>query len=160
MPIIDADLYGRIRDRTSFGVLSGCWNWNGNKTGRDRRAYMWHDSRTRLVSRVYYEYVLGVKLEKGVCVLHTCDNPGCVNPAHLYLGTQKDNAKDRQQRNRNRAFDRSFKGEANGASKLTAEQVIEIRKTTDVSHSTLAQRFGVSRATIGDIKRRKIWKHI
>lgn len=85
----------------------------------------------------------------GRFVLHTCDNPPCVNPAHLYLGSQADNARDRSVRARARA-------------KLTASQVKLIREAygTGWGITALAQDFDVSPATIHAIVNRTAWKHV
>jgi len=92
-------------------------------------------------------------------VLHTCDVPSCVNPNHLYLGTYKDNARDREERNRgNHAF-----GERHGKSKLTKEQVLKIRDlhdNEDMSCWSLGKQFGINSKSVRDIVNRKNWTHI
>ena len=95
----------------------------------------------------------------GMSVLHTCDVPSCVNPQHLYLGTYKDNARDRESRNRgNHAF-----GERHGRSKLTKEQVLQIRDLHDnrqMSCWSLGKQFGVNSKSIRDIVNRKNWSQV
>lgn len=99
----------------------------------------------------------------GKCVLHNCDNPACVNPAHLRLGTQADNAADRSERGRHgmwRHPDKAPRGERAGGVKLTWEKVQKIRElraSTGLSESKLGAQFGVCRATINYILRRKTW---
>ena len=93
-------------------------------------------------------------------VLHTCDNALCVNINHLYVGTQSDNMFDRGLRNRD-----SFmgpKGEMAPKSKLTADEVIEIRRrwTAGETQTSLAREFNVSQPNIGCIVRRDTWTHI
>ena len=88
-------------------------------------------------------------------VRHRCDNPACINPAHLELGTQKDNVQDSVLRGR---AIRS-PGESNGRSKLTVDQVLEIRASAEAGIK-LAQIYGVSSAVISGIKLRKLWKHV
>lgn len=113
----------------------------------------------------------------GVCVCHNCpggDNPSCVNPAHLFLGTSGDNNRDREAKGRGKQPrgdrngarlhpERMARGEAQGSAKLTADKVLAIRSlhaAGGVSKSELGRRFDVSHNLIGFIIRRKIWKHI
>jgi hypothetical protein len=79
-------------------VSSGCWEWQGNRdyrgTGRvGNGTYHKGTSSTVLVHRVAWELTYG-PIPAGLFVCHTCDNPPCCNPAHLFLGTQKDNMHD------------------------------------------------------------------
>jgi hypothetical protein len=88
-------------------------------------------------------------------VLHRCDQPLCVNPEHLFLGTQADNTRDMDAKGRaNRP-----KGEAHGWAKLTNDQVLLIRKSPE-THRELGKIYGVHHSTIGNIKRSRIWTHI
>ena len=88
-------------------------------------------------------------------VLHSCDTPACVRPEHLRQGTPLDNAQDRVLR------ERQPRGERVGGSKLTMEQVIEIKQelAKGVFQRVLAERFGVHQSTISDISRAKVWNH-
>lgn len=88
-------------------------------------------------------------------VCHTCDNPRCVNPKHLFLGTQKENMQDAVRKNRT-----SF-GERNGMRKLSKEQVAEIRNElakSKYTHREIAEKFNVSRSSIGSIINNKRWR--
>ena len=92
-----------------------------------------------------------------MCICHYCDNPSCVRPSHLFLGTRDDNQKDSV------AKGRMALGEKNGSSKLVASDVYEIRRlyaTGRTSHRKLAKMWKISHAQIGDIIRRKSWRHI
>jgi hypothetical protein len=97
--------------------------------------------------------------------MHTCDNPSCVNPAHLKIGTWDDNNKDRAAKGRTISIktDRRiavmremYKGEGNPSSKLTREQVLEIRRDARGS-TTVAREYGVSKVTVLRIRSRLIW---
>ena len=92
----------------------------------------------------------------GMCVLHLCDNPPCINARHLFLGTQADNMADRDKKGRNP------QGETHGRSRLTAEDVREIRlKQSNGTPSTrLAEEYGVAQSQISRIVQRQHWKHI
>lgn len=90
-------------------------------------------------------------------MLHRCDNPPCVNPAHLFLGTDLDNARDRDAKGRRAA------GELHGSAKLTAETVRAIRALHTEGAATMrgmARRYGINRSTIKQVILRQTWKHI
>lgn len=140
-----------------------CWEWIASK---DPHGY--GQIRTggpgggplRQAHRVSYELHNG-PIPAGLLVRHTCDNPGCVNPDHLRLGTQADNVQDMIDRGRARGG--PPRGERNASSKLTEAQVVDIRNryaTGEVLQIELTKEFGVSQATISEIVRRRIWRHI
>jgi hypothetical protein len=95
----------------------------------------------------------------GKYVLHTCDNSMCVNPDHLYAGDYKQNAKDRENRNRgNHVY-----GERHGRNKLSADHVLMIRKeyqTGKFSFRQLGKIYGVDGKTVADIVRNKLWQRL
>jgi hypothetical protein len=90
---------------------------------------------------------------KGLCVLHRCDNPPCVNPAHLYVGTHRQNARDRSLRNR------GVRGRRVNTNKLTEAQVLEIRALCDAGErqAHVARRFGITQTMVSHIARRNSW---
>lgn len=111
--------------------------------------------------RVAYCEHHGISIDsiKGLVVRHRCDNPSCVNPEHLVLGTQADNMKDKKERGRD------AKGEGNGASKLNAEIVRAIRKEYVKGSSThgqyaLAEKYGIAQSVVFAIVNRITWTHI
>jgi hypothetical protein len=93
------------------------------------------------------------QLPKGKYVCHTCDNPPCCNPSHLFLGTAKDNYED------SKAKDRHSRGERNGFSKLTADEVRAIRRDRRVQVD-IARSYGIRQTTVSEIKRGNLWKHL
>ena len=96
-------------------------------------------------------------IPEGLNICHTCDNPGCVNPAHLFVGSQSDNIRDMY--NKGRGVDNS--GEKNGLSKLTDVQVNEIRERYTGKYgeqTALAKEYGVTPRNIGSIVNNKHWK--
>lgn len=98
-----------------------------------------------------------------VCVLHRCDNPPCVRPDHLFLGTQADNIRD--MRAKGRGHDGSGGGQVGSqhhAAKLTEADVVEIRRlrASGLLHREIAERFNMSRCQIGDIARGTAWSHV
>ena len=93
----------------------------------------------------------------GMLVLHRCDNRSCVNPAHLFLGSHRDNSVDMVQKGRNSTHDTS--GERHGASKLTDAAVREIRAST-LTGRELAAKFGVSESAVSLVRRGRSWTHV
>lgn len=92
-------------------------------------------------------------------VLHTCDNPSCVNPDHLYLGSYKDNANDRESRQRGN----HVQGVNHGRNVLTPLQVYEIRDAFDTgkySFKQLGKIYGIDGKSVADIVDRKNWNHL
>lgn len=91
----------------------------------------------------------------GMCVLHSCDNPRCVNPSHLFLGTNMDNVADRQRKGRNRPP----VGERNGSAKLANAQVVRMRflLANGIPNKLVAVAYGVSTCTVSQIKTRRNW---
>lgn len=91
-------------------------------------------------------------------VCHTCDNPRCVNPEHLFLGTHKDNAEDRRAKGRSR----TTVGKENGHAKLTEADVLEIRElhAHGMNQCDIGKKFGVTHSAIHLIVKRKNWTHI
>lgn len=122
------------------------WQWRGSK-GKDGYGRMKFYDHIVDAHRISYTIHNG-EIPEGICVLHSCDDPGCVNPEHLHLGTQFDNAMEKIERGR-------VKG-------LRVNQVLEIRKRhkEGVNQRTLAKEFGVNFRTISSIITGVNWKHI
>jgi len=114
--------------------------------------------RRRLAHRVSYELFIG-PITDGLSVLHKCDVTACVNPDHLFLGTQGDNMRDCRDKGRMVMPDR--KGEHNGRAKLTPDNVREIRKLTEsMTNVAISKRFNVNRTTIDQIVNGNHWTEI
>lgn len=140
-----------------------CWEWQGC---RDSSGYgnfrVPQFGRVNIgAHRVSYMLYHGTFPPEGMLVRHTCDNPRCVNPLHLEYGTKRDNSQDMVERGRSPVFDRA--GENNGAAKLNAEKVREIRRLYAGSNAntvTLAKQFDVSHDTISLILAGKTWRNV
>ena len=138
---------------------TNCWEFTGYKT-KDGYGMIGVFDSVVLTHRASYEVYIG-PIPKGMLVCHTCDNPPCFNPDHLFLGTHKDNMKDMQSKGRT---GKKY-GEENPHSKLTNEQIDEIRKTHIATYQggrggntvELAEKYGVSRQYIGQIVKNK-WR--
>lgn len=136
----------------------GCWEWTGSRPSGRYGHFSPSEGKAVKAHRWIYEAVMGIKIPDGLVVRHICDNPPCVNPEHLTIGTVTDNNRDRDRRGR--GADR--KGEKHPLSKLTAEDVLEIRKLNLLgrTHKELAEEFKIGRGQIGKIVRRENWSHI
>jgi len=151
----------RFTKRFTVTQPTACWEWNGR-----RRATGYGVFDGKGAHRFSYTVHVG-PIPDGLHVLHRCDNPPCVNPDHLWLGTQADNMRDMREKGRDNRTARS-RGEAHHAAKLTAGQVADIRArfiaginaSRRGNSAALAEAFGVTQATIQNIARRKAWKHI
>jgi HNH endonuclease len=149
---------GSLRERFNASYIpepnSGCWLW---EAGGDNKGYgritIAPRKPMRLAHRISWELHHGRPAVK--FILHHCDNTYCVNPEHLYEGTQKDNMRDRSVRNRMP----DLRGEKGPNAKLTSEQVVLIRADSR-SQRLIATEYGVSQATISLIKLRKHWGHV
>ncbi len=136
-----------------------CWEWNGTK---DKYGYgvCGHNNKLFKVHRLMYEIYYSEPLNKLHC-LHRCDNPSCVNPLHLFPGTNLDNVKDKV--NKGRCYTGYQKGEGNGASKLKNDDVIEIRRLYKTGlHTTikLGKIYNVHRSKISYIVNNKTYTHL
>jgi hypothetical protein len=141
----------------------GCWVWTGlhDKNGYGRFRLFEGGKKIDIRAHVYSWQLTNnhkVRTDIGMMVMHKCDHPYCVNPDHLSLGTQKDNMSDMRSKGR----EPDFLGEKNPSSKLTADDVREIRRLrqTGMTQPQLAAQFKVIQQTISSILNYKIWKHI
>ena len=144
----------RFWNKTRENPETGCIEWTAG-TSPSGYGEFYYKGKTRRAHRVVYEMVFG-PFSEDLIVRHTCDNKKCVNPDHLLLGTQKDNASDRVERQL------MPNGEAVWSSKLTEKDVLTIRKkyANGVSSSALAAEYGLHRATVSSIVYGRTWKHL
>lgn len=142
---IEERFWPKVRIRSA----DECWEWQAAKDGHGYGAIAAsHERRTLQAHRVAYELAHG-PITGGLHVLHRCDNPACVSPAHLFLGTHKENMDDMAAKGRG----------MQGGAKLTEGDVREIRATGNPSRD-LARMFGVTPTIIRQIKRRTAWAHV
>lgn len=142
---------------------SACWTWNGaqRRTGPSPGygTFKLRSYETVRAHRVSYALYYGHS-PGDLFVCHRCDNPRCVNPSHLFLGTCQDNSADMVAKGRGAKRDQ--KGERNGAAKLTEAKVEVIRRCIiqGESNTTIARRFGVSHQLISRIRRGRSWGNV
>ena len=141
-------------DKTSSP--SGCWLWTACKS-RGTYGLFFHEGKGQVAHRVAWQLIVG-PIPKGIQLCHNCpggDNPSCVNPAHLFLGTQQDNILDCVKKGR--WHPHKLLGTSNPNSKLTPPDVIAIRELASqgISFREIGRRFGVGHNTVGGIVRRE-----
>ena len=143
----------RFWDRVYPDPNTGCWLWLGAPKDKGRGyGTLRVEGRSVYAHRFSYELHRG-PIPDGLGVLHRCDVHHCVTPDHLFLGTQADNNRDRDQKGRHAV------GHKNGRAKLTWEKVREIRRRAGtVSAAALGREFGVGDTAIGDIIHGRRWR--
>lgn len=174
----DTRLPLRFWKKVRVDAATGCWPWTGAGT-LDGYGSFYAEGRLRRSTRLVWERLCGA-LGPEQLALHRCDNPPCVNPAHLFLGTNADNARDRDAKGRGRIWTAeerarvsaqvrevasrgAFRGEGNGHARLTPDTVRAIRSEYAAREGTQAEigsKYGVSHATVSDIVRRRRWGHV
>jgi hypothetical protein len=134
--ILEQRFLAKVRE-----VASGCHEWQST-LHRQGYGKFWRDGRQELAHRVAYELFVGA-IPVDTLVLHRCDNPRCVNPAHLFLGTHQDNTRDML-----------AKGRGVGRRKVSAEQLARIQRLLAFGRpqSAIAAEVGISQPTISKIK--------
>ena len=137
------------------GQPDDCWLWAASRDeggyGRIRR------ERSRYLEaahRISFELNVG-HIPEGLHVLHQCDNPPCVNPAHLVLGSHQDNMADRGLKGRTEVG----RGERHAFSTLTEAEVLEILSSKE-PHSVVAPRYGIHPTTVSRIRKGQAWRHL
>lgn len=132
----------------------GCWTWTA---GKFQRGYgcMTMNNKSYETHRLSWQMHYG-QIPDGIQVCHHCDNPSCVNPAHLFLGSIADNMVDKTRKGR------QARGSRHANAKLTEAQVLEIRdlRSKGMTITALAKKYGVDHTLISYIVLRKGWTHI
>lgn len=143
----------RFLEKIEAGEPDLCWPWRG-RPDSDGYGRFQVGRTSRLAHRVAYELLVG-PIPDGLLVRHTCDNPPCVNPRHLMLGTDLDNMRDMYARGR--APNR--RGEAHPRAKLTPDAVRDIRRSTEPV-AVLAGRYGVSAGAVWFARTGVTWSDV
>lgn len=158
-----------LADFMSFVTVRGqhdCWLWTGRMVGSYGRFFDTIDghSKDHVASRWLHQHLHG-RLPRVIQVCHTCDNPRCVNPGHLYAGTARTNAIDSVTRGRHWSKanpSAAAKGIMHGHAKLNDEKVRAIRASisSGLTSSAVAKQYGVNKTTVCRIARRVLWRHV
>lgn len=137
------------------GGPDACWTWMATKDTAGYGRIMKTKGTTRLSAhRVAYELTYG-PIPDDMCVCHACDNPPCCNPAHLWLGTSRENIADRQMKGR------QSKHEGRPGARITMEIAARIREeyaAGGITHRGLGKKYGLERSSITYIISRKTWR--
>lgn len=153
-------LHDRFFRKVDMRGPDECWQWIGckNVRGYGRFGIGGRAGGTVLAHRASYQLFVG-DIPTGMVVLHTCDNPSCVNPNHLTIGTQSDNLADMRIKRRHRWGERP-RGEGHRMAKLTLEQVNDIRTKRQQGRTiqSLADEFGVSGGNVHFIVSGRTWR--
>lgn len=142
-------------DKVVMIPFHSCWEWSAQHS-KSGYSIFWMDNKPWRAHRVSYELFVGTII-KGLLVCHKCDNRACVNPKHLFLGTQKENMSDMVTKGR------SLKGVKHNLAKLTEDDVKKIREIHSIpgtNYRQTARQFNVDPALIRRIVLKNQWKHI
>lgn len=137
--------------RKWFKETEGCWEWQGAKDKNGYGAFSYARKMTR--AHVMALILDGRPPPKGMYACHHCDNPSCVRPSHLFVGSPQDNVDDMVLKGR------VARGENRTNTKLKEKDVISIRAMNG-SNSQIAKMFGITPSNVSMIQRRKTWKHL
>lgn len=152
-PPLEVRFWAKVRYGGTSPDTADCWEWQGHRKGRGYGAIK---SKGIAIQTHRLSWTLhNGPIPEGMLVCHTCDNPPCVNPAHLFLGTVADNMRDMAAKGRGGRL----RGEAHGMSRLSWAKVEEIRRLAgSVPTRQLALRYGVNPRTVDFVIRGETWR--
>jgi len=151
------NLETRFWSKVEIKDFFDCWNWTANKTPQGYGRFQLKRKKSVSAHRLAWELTYG-KIPNGLHVLHKCNNPSCVNPSHLKLGTNQDNVDDKLRANRQP----HICGQNVATSKLTESQVREIFAllAEHRSYKEIAERFSISTHSVSNFNIGISWKHL
>lgn len=151
----EQEIIDKFYSRIEFRDNSDCWWWTGPKTPSGYGCFAPKHKVMYSTHRLAWEINKG-PIPTGMHICHICDNPPCVNPDHLFIGTNQDNVNDRV------AKGRQQRGQSHGQSILTEDHITQIRALVHygVKQTTLARMFGVKRSTVNEAVLYHTWRHI
>lgn len=162
-----ASLRERFEGKYLVDAATGCWNWTGAKKSQGYGAIN-EGGTGRALSAHRVSYALNVgPIPEGQWVLHSCDNPSCVNPHHLFIGDALANVRDMDKKGRRVSVPRRGpradkgqmrRGEGHPQAKLSKEQVSAIRSSTK-SGAEIARQLGIAKTTVSSIRLGRTWRN-
>lgn len=135
-------------------VSDECWPWQEGLSDPGGYGKTTQNDKTEYAHRIAWELFHNEKIPEGMCVLHTCDNPPCINPFHLYLGTKAENNTDRAKKGRNG----NLEGEDHPNAKFSDDTIRKMRElylTGNYTHSMIGEIFGTSTAYVTKVIKRQ-----
>ncbi len=158
---IEASFWEKVDKDASLIIDTPCWEWTASTVGGGYGSFRSrsNDLGTCYAHRISWMWHHGL-IPDGLWVLHRCDNPPCVRPDHLFLGTAQDNVDDMVTKGRQRINDR--RGEKNANVKLSAAVVRDIRRRHSAGETNCAigRELGITNSHISSIVRRASWAHV
>lgn len=154
--MIDNEIIKRFWEKVDISDPTGCWNWTASVAGKGYGQIKVPKTRRQVYAhRLSYEFHFG-PIPAGLLVCHKCDNPRCVRPDHLFLGTSEDNLVDMAKK------DRHLYGERNSEHRLLEKEVHRIFDLDEAgwSQHKIAGEMGVGQPQVGRILRGLRWRHI
>jgi hypothetical protein len=157
-----SDAEDRFWSKVRIG--DGCWLWTASVCRFGYGRFHTTPHGVQKAHRMSWTFARG-PISDGLWVLHNCpdgDNPACVRPSHLFLGTHRDNMADMVAKGRQSTYPRR-RGSDHPSARLTADKVVEIRTRYargGVTHAILAAEYGVAEPTIGAVICGRLWKHV
>ncbi len=150
-------LWNRFWDKVRLVNPMHCWEWQGTLNWAGYGLFWLNGTNQNKAHRIAWTLIFG-EIPQDTCVLHTCDNVKCVNPYHLWLGTQADNCADMGRKGRRSGS----RGAANFHCKLNRNKVLSIRslRAQGVRQKDIASIFDIMPSTVGQIVHRKTWRYI
>jgi hypothetical protein len=142
----------RLMTKIKIDESTGCWEWTGCKI-RGGYGLAWDGKKMKVAHRLSYEIHRG-PIKNGMIACHVCDNPACINPDHLFLGSQAENIADMITKGR------LVSGSDRYNSKLTEADVRAILGAKGITQQRLADQYGVNRSLISNIRCGRAWKQL
>lgn len=154
----------RLLARAKRNLLTGCLEWDGGSANPAGYAKLWDGTKAVYVHRLAYQLFVG-PIPDGMDVLHHCDTPGCIEPTDLWLGTQADNNRDREIKDRGGAWrmrgrkrgPSPQRGAAHPLSKIDENTARAILAEPHAMGTDLAKRYGISASSVYSMRKGKLW---
>lgn len=150
------ELIERFHEKWALNPRTGCWEWTASIAGKGYGQIKLPGERRQIYAHRLAYLIFYGELPEDRMVCHTCDNPRCVRPSHLFLGSAADNLGDMRDK------DRHLRGERNAKAKLTDDKVRHMHRLSaeGVSQGRIAAMMGVSQGVVWRILHGESWAHI